>query len=453
MRILFFFLLTAVVGGSARYWLNTGPTSGSHWGSLRAELIESGFADAHDTYNGISCASDGNIYYVLCSKKANVSGRIYRYDPAVRQVQLLGDLSEIVGESASHTIAQGKSHVNFVESGGKLFFATHVGYYTIVDGTERMPEPPPGMRPYPGGHFVSYDLKTGKFEKLATAPGGEGILTFAMDIARERLYGLTWPSGRFLTFSLHDRRLRDLGPVSHQGESAPGPEYRSLCRSFAIDPRDGAVYFTTAEGTILRYDPHRDAIAAVAEDDLRKDYFGQYDPASPGQMGYNWRQSFWYAPERAVYGVHGNSGYLFRYLPDARLVEVIERITAEPSRRSGMFDQFSYGYLGFALGPDNRTIYYLTGGALYENGRRVRGKAHSVTGESKGPENLHLVTWDIPARRYTDHGPIFLPGGVRPNWVNSIAVGKDGAVYALTRVSESPNARTDLMRIPPLRLK
>jgi hypothetical protein len=27
-----------------------------------------------------------------------------------------------------------------------------------------------------------------------------------------------------------------------------------------------------------------------------------------------------------------------------------------------MFDEFSYGYLGFTLGPDEQTIYYLTGG-------------------------------------------------------------------------------------------
>ncbi len=33
----------------------------------------------------------------------------------------------------------------------------------------------------------------------------------------------------------------------------------------------------------------------------------------------------------------------------------------EPSRRSGMYDEFSYGYLGFTLGPDGHTLYYLTG--------------------------------------------------------------------------------------------
>jgi hypothetical protein len=35
---------------------------------------------------------------------------------------------------------------------------------------------------------------------------------------------------------------------------------------------------------------------------------------------------------------------------------VLGRITSEPSQRAGMFDQFSYGYLGFALGPDGDTL-------------------------------------------------------------------------------------------------
>ena len=68
-----------------------------------------------------------------------------------------------------------------------------------------------------------------------------------------------------------------------------------------------------------------------------------------------------------------------------------------------MFDQFSYGYLGFTLGPDGRTLYYLTGGPIYENGRRVTGRSSTAKGESKGAENLHLVTYDIPARAL--HGP------------------------------------------------
>ena len=113
-----------------------------------------------------------------------------------------------------------------------------------------------------------------------------------------------------------------------------------------------------------------------------------------------------------------------------------------------MFDQFSYGYLGFTLGPDGRTLHYLTGGPVHVGGKRVTGKGATAKGESKGEENLHLVTYEIPSAKYTDHGPIFFDGGRRPSYVNSIAVGKDGAVYALSRITENGRFRTDLISIP-----
>ena len=86
-------------------------------------------------------------------------------------------------------------------------------------------------------------------------------------------------------------------------------------------------------------------------DNLRKDYFGVYDPAKSGHMGYNWRQIVWYDPEKAVYACTATPVTCFRFDPRAERVDVLDRITSEPSRRSGMFDQFSYGYLGFTLGP------------------------------------------------------------------------------------------------------
>ena len=437
------FLAPALCGWQASGWAAD---------RLVARTYNSGFDLAHDTYNGLSCASDGRIYYVLASESHAVGAQMYSYDPGANKTRHLGDLTAACGEKELKTIAQGKSHVNFIESGGKLYFATHIGYYSIIDGMEKPGVPPPGWEPYPGGHFLAYEMATGNFENLATAPFHEGILSMIMDRKRGRLYGLTWPTGYFLRYDLARRELKNLGPVSQEGENGKGPAYRTLCRSLIVDPHDGSVYFTTGDGAILRYLFDKDSIETVPEEDLRKDYFGLYDPSSPGHMGYNWRQTIWYAPERAIYGVHGNSGYLFRFDPRIPLVEVLERLTSQPSKKSGMYDQFSYGYLGFTLGPDGRTLHYLTGGPVYVDGRRVTGKGSTAKGESKGEENLHLITYDIPAGKYTDHGPILFQDGQKPCYVNSIAVGKDGTVYALSRITENGRTRTDLISIPGPRL-
>ena len=75
-------------------------------------------------------------------------------------------------------------------------------------------------------------------------------------------------------------------------------------------------------------------------------------------------------------------------------------------------------------------------------------------GEAKGLEDLHLVTYDIPSGKYTDHGAIFYENGERPLYVNSIAVGKDGTVYFLGRITEDGKTRADLVSVRgPFRAK
>ncbi|HYH57203.1 MAG TPA: hypothetical protein VD772_11355 [Anseongella sp.] len=418
--------------------------------SIIAKRYFSGFERAHDTYNAISAASDGKIYYVLSSDSAHEGGKIYVYDPGADKTELLADLTEICGEKGRNAIPQGKSHVSFYERNGKLYFATHVGFYEMIEGMERLPEnPPQGMGLYPGGHFLSYDLSTGTFEDLATAPEGEGVLTMTMDPERGYIYAISWPKGYFLSYDTGTGKLENHGLVNANGEAGfPGADYRVLCRSMFVDPASGMVYLSTSEGDIFTYSPLSKTLSKVQGVDLRLDYFGKYDPTRPGSMGYNWRQILWYGPENVAYGVHGNSGYLFRFDPREPKIEIVERITSEPSRRSGMFDQFSYGYLGFQLGPDGHTLYYLTGGPVYVNGQRIKGEEHIAKGAARGLENLHLVTYGIRRRNYMDHGPVFYSDGSRPTYVNSIAVGRDDHVYTLARFEHDGKVIQDLIKIP-----
>jgi hypothetical protein len=64
-------------------------------------------------------------------------------------------------------------------------------------------------------------------------------------------------------------------------------------------------------------------------------------------------------------------------------------------------------------------------------------------------ENLHLITYDIPAGKYRDHGAIFYEDGQRPLYVNAIAVGLDGTVYFLGRITAGGRTRTDLVSVRP----
>ena len=98
---------------------------------ITARTYNSGFALGHDSYNAMGAGSDGRIYYVLSSDNIDEGARMFCFDPKTRQIKELGDLTEACGEKGSKAIPQGKSHVNFVEANGKLYFATHVEQVSV----------------------------------------------------------------------------------------------------------------------------------------------------------------------------------------------------------------------------------------------------------------------------------------------------------------------------------
>ena len=224
---------------------------------------------------------------------------------------------------------------------------------------------PEGYGAYPGGALLAYDPATKEFENIARLAEGEGVLSFTRCPDSGRMYCLTWPTGHFVvvepsgTLRKLDYQGRGQGEKAHPRTG----DYRCVCRSILVGP-DQCVYFTNAQGDLLRFDPSGGEAAGVEvyiAGGLKLDYFGTYDWTQPGSMCYNWRQVCWHPTYRGgcVLGVHGNSGYLFAIFLDTKRVEVITRLTSLPSQRSGMFDLFSYGYLGFTIEGD--TVYYLTG--------------------------------------------------------------------------------------------
>jgi hypothetical protein len=415
-----------------------------HAQTIKATVYNSHFSEAAkggEAWNGVTVAQDGRVYYVLSSPVYNVPAHMYSLDPATKEIKDIASLNEAVGQTGK-LVAQGKSHVSFVQDGDKLYFSTHLGYYNHVEGVEVNASAPDGYAKYPGGHFVSYDLKTGKFEDLGIAPGGDGIITFAMDTQRKRMYGITWPRGEFLRYDLKTKELKDLGTKFHGGEEGKlGDTYRSICRRIVIDPRDGSAYFTTGEGDIYRYDYAKDAISQVEGVSLKRDYFGQQDPAQHG-MAYNWRAAVWDPQRNVIYGVNGKTGYLFRFDPRANTVEVLDRLTSQPSQKSGMYDRFDYGYLGLVLGADGKTLYYLTGAPL-------PAKGDSSTPNSNRREGCHLITYDVTTGQYRDHGLIVLENGEPASAAQSLAVAPDGTVYSMVYVPRKGNRIIELISFRP----
>lgn len=419
------FLFISFLAASLALGQPVNPAKPDLRGVLSARWHDSGFAHGEDHYNALNFASDGKLYYVICSKGIDVGAQMFSFDPATGVSKHLGDLTEAVGEKGRKAVPQGKSHVSFFEHKGKLYFATHLGYYRHEGGKEIVGDPPPGYQPYPGGHFLAYDMATGKFEDLAIAPEREGIITMSMDKRLGKLYALTWPSGYFLSYDLATRKLQNHGLTAGKGERGVGSEFRVVCRSIAVDPLTAHASFTTADGDLIYYDPQAGKLKKEEGATLRRDIFGQWNPDVAGSMAYNWRQTVFYKPGNVFYGVHGGSGMLFRYNSSGKEFYIEERIASQKSRDLGMYDSFRYGYLGLTLGPDGHTLYYLTG--------------------TPGGEEIRFVTYDIPARRYFDHGALVLEDGRRPTWAQGIAVGPDKRVYTVSKWMENGKLKVDLI--------
>ena len=108
--------------------------------------------------------------------------------------------------------------------------------------------------------------------------------------------------------------------------------YRAICRRIVVNPHDGSAYFTAGEGVIEQYHYDTDSVTAVPGISLKRDYFGQFDPSQHG-MAYNWRAAVWVERENAIYAINGASGYLFRFDPNARTIEVLQRLTSASSKK------------------------------------------------------------------------------------------------------------------------
>ena len=411
---------------------------------IRATAYNSHFpvaADPGEAFNGMGVASDGTVYYVLSSNKYNIPGQMYSLNPKTKAITHIDDLNDAVGQTKIKAVAQGKSHVNFVQDGDILYFSTHLGYYNQSSGVERTAVAPNGYGPYPGGHFLSYNMKTGKFTDLALAPGGQGIIAMNMDVRRGRLYGITWPYGDFLSYDLKTKKLKNYGTFFHGGElGTVGSTYRVICRRIALDPVDGSAYFTTGDGAIHRYRYSTDRVGTIASVNLKKDYFGEFNPAMHS-MAYNWRAAVWVPSQHSFYAVNGKSGYLFRFDPSEPSVEVLKRLTSEPSKKSGMFDTAPYGYLGLVLGLDGHTLYYLTGAPLSPKQRSM-----AVPDQKEG---THLITYDISTGKYQDHGSVEFDNGEPISPPQSLVMGKDGTLYTLSYIVRNGKEGIDLVSFHP----
>ena len=69
-------------------------------GPVDGKMIDAEFLYGDSNYHAIVRASDGNVYYVICSHNTKSGAHMFRYDPRTGEVVNLSDLTAEVGEDS-----------------------------------------------------------------------------------------------------------------------------------------------------------------------------------------------------------------------------------------------------------------------------------------------------------------------------------------------------------------
>jgi len=354
--------------------------------------VQHDFVDGQ--WEGIIAASDGKTYFSFSSHGPATNAQFYRYDPKADKVEHLIDVGAWCGEAKDVGTynTQGKIHSTIYEAGGKLYCSTCPAH--------RVPD-----RPYVGGHFLSYDLKTGEFKDLGMVPGeGGGLLTMLYEPVNRRLYAIAQQQQTLYYYELGAGKIVKVGSVEdnlHQ------------CRVLISDER-GNVYGSTWDRMIYKYDPASNEMSCLLTRLPHDPKAPQpkRDPKALAWQSTHWTNIVWDPATKWWYGVMGHDEYLFRLrLPEAgshrAQVEGLAQFGFRPSEIQPRFAS-----LGLAL--KGRTLYYCSY-PIWQ-------------------AEAHLMSYDIDTGKVTDHGPIVCEGGRRVSEIHSMVVGSDGALHCAAMV-------------------
>lgn len=355
---------------------------------LIVEGFDPGFPQGEAAYNSIGIDRHGVVWFAIGTKCLEAGARLYTFDPRTSSIRLFADLDKVLG--TPHAIPQGKVHVDLVPIGDAMIGATHIGYYDPRAKVEQ-PGSAPGYAPYPGGWFFA--AEGDRIVPLAQAPAGEGIIAMSADVRRALLFALTWPGGLLLTLDLASRTLGNHGRAIDSGR---------ICRSLALEPESGVVFWSDDSGTISRFDGS--AITAVAK-------------IPRGEM---WRKAVWHPAHRLFYSALWKSATLIRFDPASLTCDEIGDLGGPPAT------------LAFAIESD--TIHALVTGPGVLRKRQVQ----------LGSSVAH-VTYDLASGLRRSSGPLRLDDGRWITQAQSLVI-DERSEYSLCWVEAAQGQRLMLVR-------
>jgi hypothetical protein len=360
----------------------------------RSRSLPHDFVDGQ--WEGIIAASDGKTYFSVSSHSPDRNAQFYAYDPAADRVEHLIDVGAWCGdEKLVGTVnTQGKIHSQIYEVDGVLYCASTSAH-----------RPAEAETPYRGGHFLSYNLETGRFRDLGLYPDRRGgLLTMHYEPVHRRLYAISQGDQTLVYYDLESEAIVTVGSVEDNPHQ---------CRQLISD-RNGIVYGSTWGHLIYAYDPRIDRMYALLTRLPRDPEVPRpaRDPSTLWWRTTHWGPILWDEKSGWYYGVKANDEYLFRLrLPEAGG----HRATVE-------------GLASLAFNPDEKRNRHASLG-LTRLGRRLYYCSYPIWRPM-----AHLMSYDLQTGEVADHGPIVTTGDRRVSEIHSLVAGGDGRLHAVAMV-------------------
>src|SRR5262245_27534258 len=296
---------------------SSGNSSAPSW--VIPEAFDPGFDEGDCNYHSICLGSDGRVYFTLSTHRIDRHARFCCFDVEKGEMAFVRDISDaLLEEGKANLVPQGKIHVPLTEVNGRIYFATHTGYYK---------KDYQGKGKYPGFHIMYYDMKSDNLTNLIRGPEGEGLVTAQLDKQSLTYYGLTWPSGFFCRYDIAKRRLHvSSSPCRNEPNprETKGGRELPICRALALDPK-GKLYGACADGSVWYCEPYGRPEFLPGVNVLQ----GAVRPIDKkGQANSCWREIFWDDEDQCFYGTHAGTQSLFQFDPYQKTVHPVTRIGA-----------------------------------------------------------------------------------------------------------------------------
>ncbi|MBW7996912.1 MAG: hypothetical protein FVQ81_10180 [Candidatus Glassbacteria bacterium] len=347
----------------------------------------------------------GRIYGATSGKRS----QIFAFEPATNHLRPLGILPG----------AGGVNNAVVVDSAGAVYFGTgmdmtaparisrdygrELGHDHVV--RKMWADLVAGYENYEGGHVYRFDPSSwdgaryaandpAEVTDLGVAVPGEGIYCMTLSIDGSRLYGVTYPHGRFFVFDPALKKTTVIGDTWTESIfSGPRRGIRTLPRALALDAA-GNCYYSTDGGWLARYNASTGKLERLDARLPGDFYLIHYDFDI-----YHPVVTCWTSGARGELYGGTNDGYLFRFEPEAARVTNLGKVRIDRRMRA------------LATAAD--------------------GRIYGVAGENE--KGCTLFHYEPCGGGYTHYGPLEVDRSPiyawNPHNFSTIVTGLDGTLY------------------------